>query len=85
MSRDIAPLSEIVEHVDYTWLVDVDTEIAKQHVAGRHLANGIESSWEDAVRRVENNDLPNGLDIRTHLIKPNVVVQSVDDPKSQGD
>lgn len=85
LSCDITPWSEIVNYVDDTWFVDVDTEIAKQRVARRHLASGIESTQEDAVRRAENNDLPNGLDIRTHLIKPAVVVQSVDGSKSQED
>lgn len=85
LSCDIAPWSEIVDYVDDTWFVDVDTETAKQRVVRRHLASGIESTWDDAVRRVENNDLPNGLDIRTHLIKPAVAFQSVDNSKSQRD
>lgn len=85
LACDIAPWSEIVNYVDDTWFVDVDMEIAKQRVARRHLASSIESTWEDAVRRAENNDLPNGLDIWTHLIKPAVVVQSVDGSKSQED
>ncbi|ODM17522.1 hypothetical protein SI65_07197 [Aspergillus cristatus] len=82
LSCNIAPWSEIVDYVDDTWFVDVDMEIAKQRVARRHLASGIESTWVDAVRRAENNDLPNGMDIRTHLIKPAVVVQSGDDSKN---
>lgn len=42
-------------------------ESTKQRVARRLLASGIESTWVDAVRIAENNYLPNGMNIRTHL------------------
>lgn len=36
-------------------------------------------SWEAAVRRAEGNDLVNGRLIREKLVRPAVVVQSVEE------
>jgi hypothetical protein len=48
----------------------------KDRLAARHLAAGIESSYEAAVRRAETNDIPNGEMIRSLLIKPDVVIEN---------
>ncbi|KAE8354915.1 P-loop containing nucleoside triphosphate hydrolase protein [Aspergillus coremiiformis] len=77
---EMAPWSEIQDYVDDTWFVEVDATLAKQRIAKRHLQSGIEKTWEDAIRRVESNDMLNNIDIREHLIKPGLVVCSVDDP-----
>lgn len=57
---DQAPWNQISSLVDDTWFVDVDAEIARHRVAKRHIKAGIESNWEDAVRRASGNDLVNG-------------------------
>ncbi|MCJ1472226.1 putative kinase [Lambiella insularis] len=75
---DEFPWSTISTMADDKWLVDVADELARDRVAKRHIQSGIESMWEDAVRRADDNDLPNGQLIRDKLIKPNIVVQSVD-------
>ena len=72
------PWREISTLVDDTWFVDVELGLASQRVAKRHIASGIEATWEDAVKRVEGNDLVNGAEIRKRRMTPNIVVQSVE-------
>ncbi|KAL3471386.1 P-loop containing nucleoside triphosphate hydrolase protein [Aspergillus californicus] len=79
LAFDLEPWSDVRRFVDDTWFVDVDVGVVKGRIAKRHLAAGIERSWEDAVRRVEENDLLNGVEIQRRLIKPDVVVRSVDE------
>lgn len=79
MAYNVDPWSEVDKYVDDLWFVDVDPEIARRRIARRHIESGIGKKWEDAIRRVGNNDLPNGLDIRTHLIRSAPVVRSVDE------
>jgi hypothetical protein len=45
-------------------------------LAARHVAAGIETSYEAAVKRAETNDIPNGELIRSLLIKPDVVIRN---------
>lgn len=54
------------------WFVDVPPDIARERLAGRHLAAGISSTREEAIIRAEANDLPNGDLIRGNLIEPDV-------------
>lgn len=80
---DKDPWSRISGLVDDTWFVDVDREAARQRVAARHIKAGIETTMEAALARVDGNDLINGDEIRKCLVKPNVVVQSIDEqPKT---
>lgn len=79
MAYSAAPWSQIADYVDDIWFVDVDTDVTRRRIAQRHIQSGIEVTWENAIRRVESNDLPNGVDIRENLIKPDIVVQSVND------
>ncbi|KAI0424530.1 P-loop containing nucleoside triphosphate hydrolase protein [Xylaria sp. FL1042] len=76
LDRD--PWKQIPEHVDDTWFVDVDPELALHRIARRHLAAGIENNWEAAVARAASNDLQNGNEVRTHLLEPNVRVESIE-------
>ena len=41
------------------WFIDVTREEAKKRLVKRHIQAGIEDNWDDAVRRVESNDLLN--------------------------
>lgn len=76
---DEAPWDEIARLAHETWFIDVHPELAKGRIARRHIHSGIEHTWEDAVRRAESNDLPNGDEIRRRLIKPDVIVESVEE------
>ncbi|KAH7155916.1 P-loop containing nucleoside triphosphate hydrolase protein [Dactylonectria macrodidyma] len=79
LDRD--PWRQVSDYVDDTWFVDVEPKLARQRVAARHIRSGIETNWEAAILRAEGNDLLNGDEVRTNLIRPNVIVQSVEDEK----
>ncbi len=75
---DEEPWRQISRFVDDTWFVDVAPELARERIAKRHIESGIESSWDEAINRAESNDLLNGDEVRTRLVKPALVIQSVE-------
>ncbi|PVH94824.1 phosphoribulokinase/uridine kinase [Periconia macrospinosa] len=58
------------------WFVDVPADVVRDRLAKRHLAAGIESTMAQAIKRAEENDLPNGDLIRALLIKPDVIIDN---------
>ncbi|KAJ4984567.1 nicotinamide riboside kinase [Stagonosporopsis vannaccii] len=68
------PWNKITSLCDEKWFVDVPPEIVRDRLAARHLAAGIEASYEAAVQRAETNDIPNGEMIRSLLIEPDVTI-----------
>jgi pantothenate kinase len=76
---DEEPWSGIERLVDDTWFVDVDPTLAKGRIVKRHIKSGIETTWDEAVRRAEGNDLLNGVEIREKLVRPAVMVHSVEE------
>jgi pantothenate kinase len=50
----------------------VPVDIARERLASRHLRAGIETTIDTAIKRADENDIPNGEYIRSHLIEPNV-------------
>lgn len=75
---DQSPWLSISKMVDDTWFVDVDPDVAARRIARRHIQSGIETSWEQAMRRTTNNDMINGDLVKTKLVKPAIRVWSVD-------
>lgn len=69
-----SPWDQIAEHCDERWLVDAPIDVVRQRLVQRHLAAGIEPSTESAIRRAEENDMPNGELIRNQLITPDVII-----------
>ncbi|KAF5596661.1 panthothenate kinase uridine kinase-related [Fusarium subglutinans] len=65
------PWSRISTLVDDKWFVDVPVDIARERLASRHLRAGIETTTEAAIKRADENDIPNGEYIRSHLLEPN--------------
>lgn len=76
---DTEPWIHISDFVDDRWYVDVDPAIAKERVAARHVAAGIEPDLESARRRVELNDEINGYFVAGHSVRRDVVVRSLDE------
>ncbi|OSS44712.1 hypothetical protein B5807_10484 [Epicoccum nigrum] len=70
------PWNEITKLCDEKWFVDVPPETVRDRLAARHLAAGIETSYEAAVQRAETNDIPNGEMIRSLLIEPDVTIHN---------
>jgi pantothenate kinase len=54
MWRDIAKL------MDELWFVEVDFAVARERLAERHVRAGIASNEDEAKKRADENDLPNG-------------------------
>ncbi|KAF2126457.1 P-loop containing nucleoside triphosphate hydrolase protein [Dothidotthia symphoricarpi CBS 119687] len=71
-----SPWNEIAELSDERWFVDAPIEVVKERLAQRHLAAGIETSALAAIKRAEENDIPNGELIRRMLIKPDVTIEN---------
>ncbi|KAK1966650.1 P-loop containing nucleoside triphosphate hydrolase protein [Colletotrichum sublineola] len=63
---DEEPWSRIAPLVDDRWLVRVEPALARDRVAARHVAAGIEDTMEKALFRAESNDLVNGEYIVRH-------------------
>ncbi len=75
---DREPWCQISALVDDTWFVDVEPVLARRRVAARHIKAGIEETWDAALARVDGNDTLNGEDLRRHLVRPRIMVQSVE-------
>jgi pantothenate kinase len=72
------PWSLIKGIVDECWLVTVDPEEARQRVARRHVAAGIEPDMESALKRVDGNDTLNGVYIMEKSREAaDVVIESI--------
>ncbi|KAH6720191.1 P-loop containing nucleoside triphosphate hydrolase protein [Leptodontidium sp. MPI-SDFR-AT-0119] len=76
---DEEPWRGIRELVDETWFVDVEPGLARSRIAKRHVKAGIEKTMDAAYRRAEGNDLLNGVEIRAKMLKPGVLVRSVEE------
>ncbi|KAH7409472.1 P-loop containing nucleoside triphosphate hydrolase protein [Cadophora sp. MPI-SDFR-AT-0126] len=76
---DEEPWRGIRELVDESWFVDVEPGLARSRIAKRHVKAGIEQTMEAAYRRAEVNDLLNGMEIRRKLLKPDILVTSVEE------
>ncbi|PMD20383.1 P-loop containing nucleoside triphosphate hydrolase protein [Hyaloscypha hepaticicola] len=76
---DEEPWRRIQGLVDDSWFVDVEESLARGRIAKRHIKSGIETTWQAAVRRTEGNDLVNGKLIREKLVRPAIMVQSIEE------
>ncbi|KAK7184491.1 nicotinamide riboside kinase [Paraphaeosphaeria sporulosa] len=73
---DEEPWRDVAALCAEKWFVDTPRKVVLERLVGRHLAAGIETDVEEAVKRVEANDLPNGDVIRERLIIPDVMVEN---------
>lgn len=69
-------MRSVIRLTGYRWFVDVPPGIVRDRLAARHIAAGIEATYEAAVQRAETNDIPNGEMIRSLLIKPDVTIRN---------
>jgi len=69
---------EISELADVKVFVDVDVDCARNRVAERHVAAGIEDTYLKALARFDGNDALNGDLIRKNLVRYDVRVESFD-------
>ena len=89
LSLNVAPWNEAARLIDELWFVDVDFDVARDRLVGRHVKAGIADTLEDAHRRVDQNDLVNGRQIVENRVAGiTEVVLSIEDetwaPEAQG-
>ncbi|PWN22802.1 P-loop containing nucleoside triphosphate hydrolase protein [Microstroma glucosiphilum] len=56
--------------LDERWVVEVQREVARQRLRVRHVETGVAKDEEEALWRADNNDLPNGDYLLSHLLEP---------------
>lgn len=70
---------EAAKLMDELWFVSVDMDTARKRLVRRHVKAGIARDEEDAVRRVEENDLVNGREILEFRLEVQEMVVSKED------
>ncbi|RLV92460.1 hypothetical protein JA1_003176 [Spathaspora sp. JA1] len=76
VSLKVAVWNEIESFVDDTWFVHCDLQLARQRIVSRHVEAGISKDEQEAIERVEGNDLINARYIIDNSKQPNVVIVS---------
>ncbi|KAK0545806.1 hypothetical protein OC846_005520 [Tilletia horrida] len=64
---------------DERWLIDVEEDAARQRLLDRHVDSGVANDLKEAAWRADNNDMPNGRFLLSHLQEPIVRLQSTPD------
>jgi len=72
ISLDEPCWTEIANYVDDTWFIEAPNSLLRERIIQRHLKAGISESRQQAVERVENNDLVNATYIAEHSKPTNV-------------
>ncbi|CAG8557973.1 261_t:CDS:2 [Diversispora eburnea] len=67
----------IASHMDDTWFIHVDQEIAKERIIKRHIKTP--ENEEQAIFRIENNDMINADYILKNSSPPTRIIYSIDD------
>ena len=67
------------KHLDKRLWVDVNEETAKARLIMRHVKSGICKNEEEALIRVNDNDLLNGKYARSRLLNDTLIINSIDD------
>ncbi|EJT80663.1 phosphoribulokinase/uridine kinase [Gaeumannomyces tritici R3-111a-1] len=76
---DREPWRSAAALLDERWFVEVDPGVARRRLAARHVAAGICATREEAERRADENDLPNGHEILRLRLTPHEVIVSEED------
>lgn len=76
---DQAKWRDIASRLHLRVFVDVAPALARERVARRHLQSGIETTLDQARRRFDENDAPNGELVRACVGRYDVLVQSVEE------
>ncbi|SPO44492.1 related to YFH7 - putative kinase [Moesziomyces antarcticus] len=77
---DVGEWKRAAEQFDVRLVFEISKQDAKTRLITRHVATGVAKDTEEAIWRADNNDLPNGDWLMSHLLAPYTVVTSIDDP-----
>ncbi|GKT49018.1 putative UTP--glucose-1-phosphate uridylyltransferase [Colletotrichum spaethianum] len=81
LALDKTPWSDAAKLMDELWFVDVDFEVARKRLIGRHIKAGIAKDEAEADKRARENDLVNGKEIVDFRLKVDEVIVSQEDDK----
>jgi pantothenate kinase len=56
----VPPWDQATKLLDERWFITVEREVARGRVIHRHMISGIAATEEEAGRRFDENDWPNG-------------------------
>ncbi|RHZ83048.1 hypothetical protein Glove_99g72 [Diversispora epigaea] len=74
--------NSIALHMDDTWFIHVNQEIAKERIIKRHIKTQIAENEEQAIFRIENNDMINADYILKNSLSPTRIIYSIVDDES---
>jgi len=78
----IPPWDKATRILDEKWFIDVERDVARERVIRRHLISGVAPTEEEAAKRFEENDWPNGIFLQgnSDIESANRRILSVQDP-----
>jgi len=76
----IDPWVKAARLLDERWFVHAEADQGRQRLCKRHVETGVASSWEEALWRADNNDIPNGAFVEANMLTPTRRILSVEDP-----
>lgn len=77
---NVDPWNEAGELLDERWLVQIEEDRARTRLIKRHVLTGVADNLEEATKRADENDMPNGRFLLEHSLPPTRSVPSIDDP-----
>lgn len=57
----VPPWNQATRLLDEKWFITVERDVARARVVRRHLISGIVNNEDEAAKRFDDNDWPNGL------------------------
>lgn len=78
----IPPWDQATRLLDERWFIKVEENVARGRVIKRHLISGIAQTEEEAAKRFDENDWPNGIYLLQNSDVNNAqrCIQSIQDP-----
>ncbi|PWN36496.1 P-loop containing nucleoside triphosphate hydrolase protein [Meira miltonrushii] len=70
---------------DERWVIECPEPLARARLIERHVVTGVAQSKEEAEWRADNNDLPNGRYLLSHVKQPAKRILSTDDKDWRGE
>ncbi|TKY87429.1 hypothetical protein EX895_004107 [Sporisorium graminicola] len=77
---DIGEWKRAARDFDTRLVFQVPKDEARRRLVVRHVKTGVARDEDEAIWRADNNDLPNGDWLMSHLLEPYIEVKSIDDP-----
>jgi len=79
----VPPWDEATRLLDERWFIDVERDVARERIIQRHLLAGIEKDKEQAAKRFDENDWPNGIFLmdNSHVGTAHKRIESIQDTR----